>query len=99
MAAILLPLLTTCLWGLAFSQDLDPVPTPTSATSKQTSHGDVQILYTDQFMKVIEKYGITDDDIMFVTNKFKEGKPPTLTKTIKNVETGDEQVIISSNIK
>lgn len=95
MAAILLPFLTTCLWGLTFSQDSNPVPTPPSVKSEQTSHGDVQILYTDEFMKVIEKYGITDDDIMFVTNKFKEGKPPTLTKTIKNMETGEEQVIMS----
>lgn len=92
MAVILLPLLTTCLLGLAFSQDSDPVPTSPSVTSEKPSHGDVQILYTDEFMKVIEKYGITDDDIMFVTNKFKEGKPPTLTKTVKNIETGDEEV-------
>lgn len=44
----------------------------------------------DEFMKVIEKYGIIDDDIMFVINKFKEGKFLILIKIIKNVEMGDE---------
>lgn len=89
----MLPLLVICLLGLALCQESDPIPTPPSVASEPPSHGDVQILYTDDFMKVIEKYGITDDDIMFVTNKFKEGKPPTLTKTIKNTDTGDEQTI------
>ena len=83
-------LICTCLWGGAQPQDTDSPPT--SVPSSIPRHADVQIVYTDEFMKVIEKYGITDDDIMYVTNKFKEGKPPTITKMVKDEESGDEKV-------
>ena len=90
MRDIIVLLFCTCLWGGAQPHDTDSPPT--SAPSNTTSHADVQIVYTDEFMKVIEKYGITDDDIMYVTNKFKEGKSPTITKIVKDEESGDEKV-------
>lgn len=99
MVVILLFFLIICLWGFVFFQDLDLVLILFSLMLKQFSYGDVQIFFMDEFMKVIEKYGIIDDDIMFVINKFKEGKFLILIKIIKNVEMGDEQVIILSNIK
>lgn len=99
MVVILLFFLIICLWGFVFFQDLDLVLILISVMLKQISYGDVQIFFMDEFMKVIEKYGIIDDDIMFVINKFKEGKFLILIKIIKNVEMGDEQVIILSNIK
>ena len=84
-------LMCTCLWwGWTYPQDTDSLPT--GAPSSIPSHADVQIVYNDEFMKVIEKYGITDDDIMYVTNKYNEGKPPTITKIVKDKETGDEKV-------
>lgn len=99
MVVILLFFLIICLWGFVFFQDLDLVLILFSLMLKQFSYGDVQIFFMDEFMKVIEKYGIIDDDIMFVINKFKEGKFLILIKIIKNVEMGDEQVIILSNMK
>jgi hypothetical protein len=83
-----------CLCALVHSQESDSNSTSASLPAPQniSSHGDVQILYTDEFTKVIEKYGITADDIMLVTNKYKEGNPPTVTKMVKNTETGEEEV-------
>ena len=91
MRDTIMVLTCTCLWwGWTYPQDTDSPPN--SAPSSIPSHADVQIVYTDEFMKVIEKYGITDDDIMYVTNKYNEGKQPTIKKIVKDKETGDEKV-------
>ncbi|XP_061193797.1 uncharacterized protein LOC133202039 [Saccostrea echinata] len=96
MARILMLLVSLSLSGFALSQEPDSNSTtvdPPIQSEVPRDHADVQILYTDELMKVIEKYGLTDDDIMHVTNKFKEGNPPTVKKLIKNQETGDEEMV------
>ncbi|XP_062567445.1 uncharacterized protein LOC134229693 [Saccostrea cucullata] len=96
MARILTLLVSLCFCGVVLSQELDDNSTsvdPPVPSEVPRDHADVQILYTDELMKVIEKYGLTDDDIMHVTNKVKEGNPPTVKKLIKNEETGNEEMV------